>query len=153
MTAHLACLQISKCRAPTVARVDGRIDLDAQQLVAGMRISSHGHTRHDALGDAEGIPAQWIASHQDGILREPAKHDDGGDEDEVEDKDEDEDEDEGEGQGEGDSCWLPSAGMVLPLHPHGCYMLSVAWNGSTLQATMSTRQSQQFYCGLLDGRQ
>ena len=65
---HLARVQICKCRAAAVARVDGCINLDAQQLVAGVRIPCHGHPRHDALGDAQGVAAQWIARHQDSIL-------------------------------------------------------------------------------------
>lgn len=65
---YLASVEICKGRTATIAGIDCRINLDAQQFVAGVRIARHGDTRDNALGYAERVPSQWIASHQDGVL-------------------------------------------------------------------------------------
>ena len=55
-------------------RIDGGVDLDAQQLVGGDGIACHHHTGNNALCDAEGVPTNGEASHQDGILQQRYWH-------------------------------------------------------------------------------
>ncbi len=50
--------------------VDGRVNLDAQQLVARVRVAGHDHPGNNALGDAERVATHRIPRHQDGVLQQ-----------------------------------------------------------------------------------